>query len=119
FAIFTWTYVENGTGPGTLQLSAGAGGTDGVTGNPVVANPTSTNLTQVQDPARLQVSSFTVPATLSRGQAFSAVMTVRNLGQAAASGVLPLPQPPTLVPTGGAGATTPTTFTPQSIPGGG
>ncbi|HEY8207443.1 MAG TPA: hypothetical protein VIG99_08185, partial [Myxococcaceae bacterium] len=118
-ATFTWTYTENGTGPGTLQLSAGASGVDGVTGNDVFANPTSTNLAQVQDPARLQVSSFTIPTTLSRGQAFNAVMVVRNLGQAPASNVSPSPNPPTLTATGGAGATTTTTFTPQSIPGGG
>ncbi|HYV47966.1 MAG TPA: PKD domain-containing protein [Myxococcaceae bacterium] len=118
-ASFSWTYTENGTGPGTLQLSAGASGTDAVTGLDVFANPTSTNLAQVQDPARLQVSSFTIPTTLSRGQGFNAVMVVKNLGQATASSVLPSPRPPTLTRTGGANASTPTTFTPQTIPGGG
>ena len=117
-ATFTWTFTENGTGPGTIQFQAGAGGTDANSGAAVNAALSFSNTVMVQTPPQLQVTAFTLPATLSRGQAFQAQMTVTNTGQATANGVLPSPNPPTRSTTGGANASTGTGLTPATIAGG-
>jgi len=113
---FTWTYAATGTG--TLQLTTGATGKDANSGQTITAAPLNSNMGTVQAGGALTVTSFTIPATLTRGQSFNAVMVVTNTGGAAVNGVVPAPIPPTSNATGGAAATTPTTFTPVSIAAG-
>ncbi|HVE85887.1 MAG TPA: PKD domain-containing protein, partial [Myxococcales bacterium] len=116
---FTWTYVENGSGPGTLQYTAGATGTDANSGAALSAASASTPVATVQEPADLEITSFTLSGTtLSVGQAFTASVTVHNRGGTTASGVLPSPNPPALTSTGGAGAATSTVLTPFDLAAG-
>ncbi|HEY8207459.1 MAG TPA: PKD domain-containing protein [Myxococcaceae bacterium] len=116
---YTWTFTESG-GPGTIQLTSGATGTDSISGATLTAPQLSSAVTTVQSPAALTVTSFTLSrSVVSRGQAFTASMTVTNNGQAAANNVRPSPLQPTVIPTGNANATTPTSPAAQSIPGGG
>ncbi len=114
-ATFTWSYVENGTGAGTLALTAGARGTDAVSGAVVTANPTQSNLAVVRQPPALLVESVTLPARVSRGQPFTAQVTVRNTGGANATAVRPVL---TLTKGGAASASTATVPTPAELAGG-
>src|SRR5262249_17766162 len=104
---------------GTLTFSTGAAGTDANSSQPVTASSVSSPTVTVQTPASLSITSFTLPASLSRGSTFSAVLVVSNGGQAPARGVLPSPNPPTLATTGGANATTSSALSPVDIAGGG
>jgi len=115
---FTWAYTETGTAGGTLQLTTGATGKDANTGQAISATSTSSNVATVQAGGALAVTSFTVPASLSRGQGFTAVMVVTNTGGSTVTGVVPAPVPPTANATGGAAATTSTTFAPVSLAAG-
>ena len=114
-ATFTWTWVENGTGPGTIALSAGASGVDSVSGLTVTAGSTSSGVAQVQTGALLSVTAFSIPASIDRGQAFLATMTVANSGQAAARTVTPAAV--AVVGTGGPAGAGPLPPA-QDIPGG-
>jgi hypothetical protein len=111
----TWSYTENGSGPGTLQLSAVIGGTDAVTGQPDSAGASS-NAAAVQMAASLTVTSLALPPRIARGQQFQAQLTVRNAGGATAMGVTP--QPLALSFSGGAHATVTATPAAQDIAGG-
>ena len=102
-ATFTYPFVENGTGTGTIAFSGGVSAIDSGTGLTVSANATSTAAAVVQDPPALAVTSFTAPASLSRGQTFTASLVVSNTGGATAVGVVP--DAPALTPSGGAHAT--------------
>lgn len=115
---FSWTYTETGSANGTLQLTAGATGKDANTGQAITAPATSSNVATVQGRGALSVTGFTIPASLSRGQGFNAVMVVTNTGGSAVTGVVPEPIPPTANAGGGAAATTSTTFAPVSISAG-
>ncbi len=113
-ATFTWSYVENGTAVGNLSFTAGARGTAAGTGTVVNANPSSSNLSVVVAPPSLIIDSVTLPAKISRGQTYNAVVVVRNSGGSAANNVLPsLTQTVT-----GMAAATPTAQTPVNIAGG-
>jgi hypothetical protein len=102
-ATFTYPFVENGTGTGTIAFSGTVSAVDGGTGLAVSANATSTAAAVVQDPPALAVTSFSVPLSLSRGQTFTASLVVSNSGGATALGVVP--DAPSLTPSGGAHAT--------------
>src|SRR5205823_1721952 len=54
----------------------------------------------------LVVDSISIPAHVSRGQSFSAVISIRNSGGTVANAVKPSPSPATLTATGAAAATT-------------
>src|SRR5439155_11886496 len=99
-AVFTWPFTAQGAG--SLSLSGAAAGVDALTGAAVSAPSATSNTAQVAAPAQLQVTSFTLPATLSRGQSFTASLVVKNAGGATANGVLPSPNPPAVAAMGGA-----------------
>ena len=61
-ATLTWSYTENGSAPGTLQLAAAVSGTGG--SGPVNASA-STIAAVVQQPAALGAASLTLPDRLS------------------------------------------------------
>jgi hypothetical protein len=111
----TWSYTENGSGSGTLQLSAVVGGSDGVTGQPV-SSGASSNAAAVQEAASLSLTSLVLPPRIARGQQFQMQLTVRNAGGATALGVTP--QPLSLSFSGGAHATTSASPAAQAIAGG-
>src|SRR5207247_317670 len=111
----TWMYTENGSGSGSLRLAAGASGTNAVTGGVVSAMSAQTGVATVQTPASLIVSAFTLPSNVTRGQTFTASLTLTNSGQATANGVLPSPLPPMLTTTGNASAITSSTPMAQNI----
>ena len=115
---FSWAYSETGIANGTLQLTTGATGKDANTGQTISATSTASNVATVQAGGALSVTGFTIPASLSRGQGFTAVMVVTNTGGSTVTGVVPAPVPPTANATGGAAATTSTTFAPVSITAG-
>lgn len=116
-ASFTFAYTENGTGSGSLRIAAVASGSDAVTGNAVSSPSVSSAAMPVEVPATLEISTFVLPATLTRGDAIALSMTVSNTGEAAATGVLPLPNRPTVIATGGVAVTTSSTPTAVTIPG--
>lgn len=116
-ASFTFPLVERGTGPGTLQLTATATGTDAANGQPITSPPETSRTVTVETAAALTVTAFSAPATIPRGTGFALSMTVRNTGEAAARSVLPIPSPPTATVTGGVVVTTATVVTPVTIPG--
>src|SRR5205085_10103924 len=103
-ASFSWTYVEDGTNSGTLQFSGGTGGVDANSGYAVAAAAASSGTVAVQDPAQLVITAFTLPGALTRGQAFTVSMTLRNTGATAINDVLPSPSPPSFIAAGGAHA---------------
>jgi len=114
---FTFPVVENGTGPGTLQLTAIASGTDVSSGQAITSAPVTSRSTTVETAAALSITAFVVPATVSRGTGFALSMTVRNSGQAAARNVIAIPSPPTATVTGGVVVSTGSTVTPVTIAG--
>jgi hypothetical protein len=120
-ASFEWTFTEDGTSSGSLELQVGAAGFDANSGLAVSAAPSTTAPAAVQEPPSLVVDSLALSpaAAISRGQAFTATLVVRNAGEAAATQVSPAPMPPSVVATGGAKAVTPDSPAPQDIPGGG
>src|SRR5262249_37485530 len=103
---FTWNYTENGTGVGTLELSAGVTGQDANSGAPLHVSTVTSNTMSLPTPGGPLITSFALPTTLSRGQTFTLSMTVQNTGGSSVNAVAPLPMPPTLNATGGANATT-------------
>lgn len=103
-AAFTWTYQASGTG--TFSLAALAQGTDQATGALLNSPLATSNAGTVTAPSSLVVTSVSVPTFVTRGQTFTVSLTVRNTGAAAANGVVPNPNPATVVATGGAGAAT-------------
>ncbi len=117
-ATFTFSLKESGTAPGTLTVSAKATGTNPVGGGAVASAPVASLAAQVQAPAALAITTFTLPATLNRGAVVSLSMTVTNSGQAAAKSVLPVPLRPTVVATGGVAATSSSAPTAVTILGG-
>jgi hypothetical protein len=119
-ATFSWSFTEDGTGSGSFKLQAGAAGTDVNSGLAAVAADATTDAAVVQEPAALVIDSLTLsPATqVSRGQAFTATLTVRNTGEAVAAQVSPSPSVPSIAATGGALALTPDDPLPQDIAGG-
>jgi len=112
-ATFTYPFVENGTGTGTVAFSGTVSAIDGGTNLAVSANATSTAAAVVQDPPALAVTSFSLPSSLSRGQTFSASLVVSNTGGATAVGVVP--DAPALTGTGGAHATVTSSPTAQDV----
>ena len=113
---FTWSYQENGTGPGALQVSAGAVGADANSGDPLTAPAATSNLVTVVSAPVLSARSFTLPSSLSRGQTFTASFVVANTGGSAAASVLP--EPPVLTTTGSAHATATSSPAPATIAAG-
>lgn len=109
---FTYSFTENGTAAGTLRFTATA------SAGTVTAPAVTSNAITVDAPARLQITSITLPAVVERGQSFVLSVTIANQGQASASGVLPQPSPPTRATTGAAAATTTATVTAATIAGG-
>jgi hypothetical protein len=84
---FPFGYVENGGASGTITFQASATGTDANSGAPVSASGTSSAM-PVLKPASLSISSFVLaPGSISRGQSFTAQVTVRNNGEAGAASV--------------------------------
>jgi hypothetical protein len=116
-ATFTYAYLENGTGPGTLRLSATASGTDAASGQTLNATQVQSAILTVETPAQLTITAFSIPATINRGAGFALSMTITNAGQAAATNVTAIPAPPTAVVTGGVVAATTSTATPVTILG--
>lgn len=81
---FTFSAVS----AGDVVVSGVAHGIDDFAGNPTASPQASSTVIHVQTAAAL-AASWTVPGTISAGQAFDAVLTVANSGQAAAIGVAP------------------------------
>ena len=123
---FTWTFVA-GTTSGSLQISAGASGTDANSGA-AVASAAATSGPFTIGTAGLAVTAFTAaPATASVGQVVTLTLTLQNPGLAdvrnftlgtpsvsstdgasAAPSSGPVPVPPTVL---AAGSTFTTTWT--------
>ncbi|HUJ59766.1 MAG TPA: hypothetical protein VLX92_14780, partial [Kofleriaceae bacterium] len=97
FASQSFTFTA--TTAGSLVLSACATGSDSFTLQAVTAPVASSPAIAIETGAAL-TASLSIPATLGRGEPFTATMLVTNTGQAAAIGV----QPSLLVRTGTGGA---------------
>ncbi|HUS68625.1 MAG TPA: hypothetical protein VMZ28_29015, partial [Kofleriaceae bacterium] len=115
---YTYMFTENGSASGTLRVTAGASGTD-QTGAATSATPLQSIATTVETPAVLTVTGFVLPGSLERGKTFALSMTVTNSGQAAASGVVPVPAPPMAMVTGGVMVMTTSPQSAVTVPGGG
>ena len=85
-AVLAWTY--RATAAGTASCAAATNGVDANSSSPVAAQATSTPMS-VQTPAALSISSIQLPARISRGQAFAAIVTAANGGEATALAVRP------------------------------
>ncbi len=116
-ATFSWSCDENGASTGALAFAVSASGADGNSAAPIAAGPVSSPTVSVQAPADLSISSWTVPAVLSRGQTFTVMAGVSNNAEATARSV----EPGTLmiIATGGANATCTASFVPTDLAGGG
>ena len=73
----------------------------------------------VQIPPQLAVRWLQVPGSVAPGDPFATTLAVINSGEATAAGVLPTPDPPTVIVTGGAVAGGGFSQAPADIPGGG
>ncbi|MBX7097439.1 MAG: hypothetical protein K1X89_06995, partial [Myxococcaceae bacterium] len=102
---FTLPFTESGTAVGSLAFAGKALGTDANAGTALSAAQVSSPVAQVVAPSSLAVTGITLPATLTRGQAFQVVVTVKNSGGSSLSSVLPSPSPLTVLAQGSAGAT--------------
>jgi uncharacterized repeat protein (TIGR01451 family) len=112
-ATFTWTLQP--LGAGTLSLGAGLRGI--AADDPGdIASATAPISLPVQRPPSLEVTSFTAPGVVNRGQTFPASMVVANRGDATATGVAP--DPLEVTATGGAAVSAATPPAAQDIPGG-
>lgn len=116
---FRVVFREDGAANGTLRASATATGLDTSAQRTVTSPSLSSSAATVQQPAQLNISVFSLPAQVNRGQGFSLAMTVQNTGEAAALGVVPSPAPPTAALTGGVMMTSTSTIASAvTIPGG-
>jgi len=89
---FTWTYVEDGSAPGTVGLTTRASGTDANTSAMVATASISTPVATVQAPAVLSVTSVSLSGpsggpAIDRGQAATVAVAVQNTGGTSALGV--------------------------------
>jgi uncharacterized repeat protein (TIGR01451 family) len=98
-ATFVFHYLENGTSLGSLKLQAGARGIDAVSGLPLAAVATQTNVVSVLAPPSLVIEAVTPPLKVTRGQHFPVEVRVHNVGGTAATNVAPVV---TLLPTANA-----------------
>ncbi|MBL8955585.1 MAG: hypothetical protein JNK82_32720 [Myxococcaceae bacterium] len=117
-ATFSYALTENGTGAGSMRLTASAQAIDESSGEVVYAPQIASPAVTVQEPAELNITAFTVPAAINRGTTFAVSMTVANVGQATAMAVIANPTPPTATLTGGVQLTAPAAVTPLVIAGG-
>ncbi|HZX96210.1 MAG TPA: hypothetical protein VFE90_16945 [Myxococcales bacterium] len=86
-ATFSWTFTESGTAPGSIDFSASASGVDANSGATLSAQSAPSTVA-VQAPAALS-ASLALPPTISKGDTFTATLTVNNTGQATALSVQP------------------------------
>lgn len=114
-ATFVFRYAENGTGPGSLRFTAGARGVDSLSGLPITAIATTSNLVLVAAVPALLVEAITLPAKVTRGQTFPVGVRVRNTGGTPAANVKPNVS---FVLTGDAEAIEVTPATPAVLAGG-
>lgn len=114
-ATFVFRYTENGTGAGSLRFTAGARGVDSLSGAPITAVATTSNLVLVRPVPALLIEAVTLPAKLSRGQGFNVEVRVRNTGGTPATNVKPAV---TFVATQNAAAMEATAAAPVTIAGG-
>ena len=112
----SFSCVEDGTGEGTLSAQAVATGADGNSGARLTGNSPASAAIAVQGPAALEVVSFSMQPELSRGQQFTALLTLKNTGSATATGVNA--NTPVSSGTGGAHASTSSAPAPVDLPGG-
>ena len=86
-ATFTWQYQAGATA-GTLTFSGSAQGQDANDNSVVVSAVVTSNVVTVGNPATL-AATLTLPASLTRGQAFTVTLALTNGGGSAANAVTP------------------------------
>ena len=100
----TFTWIVTATSPngaGAVQWSGWATGTDQNSGQAETSASNMSNLITIQTPASLALPDITIPGTVSLGQDFTVIMTTTNFGEGAVNNVLPSPNPPVNLGTGG------------------
>lgn len=112
----TFTLPVTATQAGTLLATAALAGTDAFS-NVAVAGSAAWPQVLVQTAPALSFFSWTLPASVDTGQAFTLKLAIANTGQAAAKGVAPAVPAPTgtSVPATCAGPTSPAA---ADLPGG-
>lgn len=115
---FNFPVTAGTAASGTAIASAIARGTSALSGQAISSGSVSSGTLAVQAPARLTLSSFTLPATVSRGSSFALALRITNAGEASAVNVVPVPSPPTATVTGGVVVGTLNSATPVTILGG-
>ena len=112
---FTWTCTPSAAG--SLTLSGTASGTDGNSGAPISATPSTPAALSVQTPAALSASIAVQgsPTVVSVGQPLTLELTVSNAGGASASLTAVTPS---VTPVAAAACTAATPATPRPLTGG-
>ena len=87
-AVFSWTFAVSGAAPASLQLSAGASGTDSNSASALSAPPATSNVISVETPAALS-ATLTTPAAALRGDTFTVTLAVTDSGGAGVNSLLP------------------------------
>ncbi len=88
-AYFTWTYSAGGAG--NIICTASASGTDANSGMTITGNTPTSNMVTIQYPASLICGIDAMPDPVSINGMITVIMTVTNIGQAAAIIVMPFP----------------------------
>jgi hypothetical protein len=101
----TFHVAAHATSPGAVFFAGTLSGTDALTGAPVAAQA-QWPIVFVQAAAQLSARWLTVPAMVTPGQTFTATLGVTNTGEALATGVSAIPDPPTVASSSGSGSLT-------------
>jgi len=104
----TFHFAVQAASPGLVTTAVSGAASDPISGLPV-ALQVAWNPVLVQTPAQLAVSWVQLPGSVAPGQSFTASLAVTNNGQAAARNVAATPDPPSVLPSGAAGAAVPGT----------
>ncbi|HWE24397.1 MAG TPA: hypothetical protein VG496_10730, partial [Myxococcales bacterium] len=78
-AVFSWTFTATGTPPASMQLSAGASGTDANAGTVLAASAMTSSTVSLQAPSALS-ATLTAPAAVLRGDDFGVTLLVTDTG---------------------------------------
>lgn len=77
--VFSWQMTANGTPPASLQLSAGASGTDGNSGSTISAGTVSSNAIALQMPSALS-ATLMAPSAVLRNDVLGVTLVVTDTG---------------------------------------
>jgi hypothetical protein len=86
--VFSWTFTASGTPPASMQISAGASGTDGNSGAAISAAALPSSTIALQAPSALS-ATLMAPSAVLRGEVFAVTLVVTDSGGVGVNALTP------------------------------